>query len=71
MPSRDLHTFEHGESGLTRFPPNVEQIAVRRESGAMWLVVRRNDLELRFPLSADDCRHLATLLTPTASLARA
>lgn len=48
---------------MTRFPPNVEQITVERESGVAWLVTRRNDVELRFPLDDADCAHLATLLT--------
>jgi hypothetical protein len=55
--------FSHGEAGITRFPPNVEQISVERESLATWLVVRRNDVILRFPLRDEDCRHLAALLT--------
>lgn len=55
--------FTHAEQGLTRFPPNVEQIAIRRESAVTWLVARRNDVELRFPLKHEDCKHLADLLT--------
>lgn len=54
--------FSHAEMGMTRFPPNVEQITVERESACTWLVVRRNDTTLRFPLNAADCRHLAALL---------
>lgn len=54
--------FSHAVSGLTRFPPNVEQIHVEHESVCTWLVMRRNDNELRFPLREDDCRHLAALL---------
>ena len=64
MPLDSLPMFEHGDIGLTRFPPNVEQITVRCKSGTMWLVARRNDVELRFPLNVNDCRHLATLLMP-------
>lgn len=55
--------FEHAEYGMTRFPPNVEQITVRHETACSWLIVRRNELELKFPLSHDDRRHLAGLLT--------
>jgi hypothetical protein len=54
--------FSYGEIGMTRFPPNVEQLEVRRESAVTWLIVRRNDLELKFPMNDDDCRHLAGLL---------
>jgi len=54
--------FCHAEKGLTRFPPNVEQISVDREATRTWLVVRRNEVVLRFPLSDHDCDHLAMLL---------
>lgn len=57
-----IEKFSHGEIGLTRFPPNVEQLTIRRETAVTWLVARRNDVELKFPLDADDCRHLAGLL---------
>jgi hypothetical protein len=56
--------FTHAERGMTRFPPNVEQITVEHESTRTWLVTRRNDVELRFPLNDADCRHLASLLMP-------
>jgi hypothetical protein len=59
--------FFHGTSGLTRFPPNVEQITVMRESTATWLVIRRNEVELRFPLTSADCNHLANLLISDGS----
>jgi hypothetical protein len=55
--------FSLAEKGLTRFPPNVEQITIEREATCIWLVTRRNDVVLRFPLSDGDCRHLADLLT--------
>ena len=48
---------------MSRFPPNVEQIAVERESGVTWLVARRNETVLRFPLTAGDCAHLVQLLS--------
>jgi hypothetical protein len=54
--------FSHAENGMTRFPPNVEQLSVKRESTVTWLIARRNDLELRFPLNDDDRRHLARLI---------
>jgi hypothetical protein len=54
MPYSTFPKFNHGEIGLTRFPPNVEQVTIRREFSAIWLVVRRND--------ASDCRYLADLL---------
>jgi hypothetical protein len=47
---------------MTRFPPNVEQLSVKRDSTVTWLVARRNDVELRFPLNEDDRRYLARLL---------
>ena len=59
--------FAHGEIGLTRFPPNVEQISVRRESGRVWLTARRNDVTLVFPLDDVDAAHLARLLQPEAA----
>jgi hypothetical protein len=55
--------FSHAEKGMTRFPPNVEQITIERESVVTWLLARRNDVTLRFPLTSDDCSHLAALLT--------
>jgi hypothetical protein len=57
-----MSMFSHAESGMTRFPPNVEQLSVNRESTVTWLVARRNDVELRFPLNEEDRRHLARLL---------
>jgi hypothetical protein len=54
--------FYHADSGMTRFPPNVEQLSIVRESTVVWLVARRNDLELRFPLDDGDRQHLARLL---------
>ena len=54
--------FSHAENGMTRFPPNVEQLRIERESAVTWLVARRNDIELRFPLNEADRRHLARLL---------
>jgi hypothetical protein len=62
MPDDPLK-FSHAESGLTRFPLNVEQISVEREATRTWLVARRNDVVLRFPLREEDCQHLADLLT--------
>lgn len=59
--------FSPSESGLTRFPPNVEQIRVEREAVRTWLVVRRNDTTLRFPLTEADCQHLANLLTQASA----
>ena len=54
--------FEHSENGVTRFPPNVERISVRHESTVSWLVARRNDVELEFPLRREDCEWLASRL---------
>jgi hypothetical protein len=55
MPEQDAtFTFSHADKGMTRFPPNVEQISVEHESLCAWLVVRRNDLKLRFPLTDAD-----------------
>jgi hypothetical protein len=56
------YTFSHAETGMTRFPPNVEQISVEHEQLRSWLIVRRNDTTLKFPLEISDCRHLAALL---------
>jgi hypothetical protein len=58
----DQICFSHAEKGMTRFPPNVEQITVERESLCTWLVVRRNETTLKFPLTDTDCDHLAALL---------
>jgi hypothetical protein len=54
--------FSHNDGGMTRFPPNVEQIRIEHASTTTWLVARRNDTELKFPLSEPDRRHLARLL---------
>jgi hypothetical protein len=62
MPDQDAFAFSHADNGMTRFPPNVEQISVEHESLRTWLTVRRNDVKLRFPLTEADCRHLAGLL---------
>jgi hypothetical protein len=59
----DSFKFSHAEKGLSRFPPNIEQITVEHDPLRTWLVVRRNDTQLRFPLNEDDCHHLAKLLT--------
>ena len=59
--------FSHAENGMTRFPPNVEQITVVHESSVCWLVMRRNDTELRFPLTLEDRQHLCALLKTAAS----
>ena len=56
-------SFVLAEGGLTRFPPNVEQISVEREAARTWLVTRRNDVVMRFPLDDRDRLHLAALLT--------
>jgi hypothetical protein len=55
--------FSRADKGLIRFPPNVEQITVEHETTCSWLITRRNDVVLRFPLAPEDCRHLADLLT--------
>jgi hypothetical protein len=55
-------SFSHAKTGMTRFPPNVEQISVEHESVCTWLVVRRNELTIRLPLSEADRHHLASLL---------
>ncbi len=62
--TNDAFAFAHAETGLSRFPPNIEQITVDRGASRTWLVVRRNDVILRFPLSDADCQHLAELLVP-------
>jgi len=63
MADQSSFEFSHAEFGLTRFPPDVEQITVERESIWTWLVARRNDVTLRFPLTDADCNYLAKLLT--------
>jgi hypothetical protein len=57
-----MSEFTHSECGMTRFPPNVEQIHIEHASAMTWLVIRRNDTELRFPLSEEDRQYLARLL---------
>jgi hypothetical protein len=54
--------FQHAAAGMTRFPPNVESLRIEPGQGVLWLIARRNDVELRFPLAEDDRRHLARLL---------
>ena len=62
MSDKPTIAFTHAEKGLARFPPNIEQITVERDTPYTWLVARRNDVELRFPLAEADRRHLANLL---------
>lgn len=54
--------FSHAAKGMTRFPPNVEQITIEHQNLRTWLIVRRNDVQLKFPLTEKDCQHLARLL---------
>lgn len=61
----DPFRFYHSFGAMTRFPPNVESIAIDDGPAVFWLVVRRNDRELRFALSDSDRRHLASLLLRT------
>jgi hypothetical protein len=57
-----MSDFSHAENGMTRFPPNIEQLSVQRDSTVTWLIARRNEIELRFPLKEEDRRHLARLI---------
>jgi hypothetical protein len=68
MSLRNNPSFAHSESGITRFPPNVEQITIGRESTRVWLITRRNDVELKFPLTRDDCHHLSALLSSAGKI---
>jgi len=61
-PTMDTPNFEHAEKGIARFPPNIEQITIEHDPTITWLVARRNDIELRFPLKPADCAYLAALL---------
>jgi hypothetical protein len=61
-PAIETPSFQHAEHGMTRFPPNVEQLTVEGQGNTVWLVARRNDVVLKFPLSRDDAMHLARLL---------
>jgi hypothetical protein len=61
-PTTAMASFSYADSGMTRFPPNIEQLTIQRDSAVTWLIARRNDTELRFPLNEDDRRHLARLL---------
>ena len=68
----DMVRFSHAEDGLTRFPPNVEQIRIEHAPGSIsWLIARRNDVELWFPLYEEDLHHLAKLLLKFVSRAAA
>ena len=62
--TEDAFAFRHADKGISRFPPNVEQIKIERESLVTWLIIRRHETTLKFPLSDVDCEHLATLLRP-------
>jgi hypothetical protein len=62
--------FKRTERGLIRFPSNIEQLSVEYETTANWLVVRRNDTVFRFPLSEEDCVHIAKLLTSKLPIRR-
>lgn len=61
-PTPTIAEFSHAESGMTRFPPNVEAITIERGPTRWWLIARRNDVVLRFPLNEDDRRFLARLI---------
>lgn len=54
--------FVRAERGMTRYPPNVEQLTVEGQGNTVWLVARRNDVTMRFPMTRDDAMHLAKLL---------
>lgn len=54
--------FYPAETGMTRFPPNVEQITVEISGPLAWLIARRNETVLRFPIEPKDCDHLISLL---------
>lgn len=66
MASRELPGFQHGTTGMTRFPPNIEQLTVGGSGKWIWLTARRNETELRFLLTPDDVRHLCDLLQAAA-----
>ncbi|WP_292223927.1 hypothetical protein [Brevundimonas sp.] len=58
-----ISPFHHSQSGMTRYPPNVEQLTVEKQ-GSFWiLTARRNDVTLRFPLDETDRTKLAALLS--------
>lgn len=61
------HPYTHAECGMTRNPPNVEQISVRVEGETAYLRLRRNDVEMSLPLKGADCRHLCGLLEDAAA----
>lgn len=55
--------FNLADNGMTRFPPNVEQITVERGRGSVaWLTVRRNEETWRFSLKESEADHLIGLL---------
>lgn len=59
--------FQLAEKGMTRFPPNIEQISVRVDGyGGKRLIARRNDVELSFNLEPSDVEHLIKLLKQDA-----
>ncbi|MDR3438975.1 hypothetical protein [Telmatospirillum sp.] len=58
----DPWKFQHAEGGMTRFPPNVQQITVEVSGPFIWLIARENGTIIRFPLSSADCDHLINLL---------
>ena len=59
--------FHLADCALTRFPSNVEQLLVERESTIVYLVARQNGVVLRFPLRDSDRDHLAALILGLAS----
>lgn len=56
--------FSRAEEGMTRFPPNVEQVSVGHDSNRTWPITGCNDVELQFPESEGDCRHPSPTATP-------
>jgi hypothetical protein len=55
--------FVHAELGMTRFPPNVEQVTVEAGPVCVWLHIRRNDITISLPMGEGDTNHLIALLT--------
>ena len=50
------------DTGLVRYPANIEGIWFKAGYPYSWLTVGRNDRRLSVPLTGGDCRYLAKLL---------
>ena len=66
----ELPRFSEGPDGLFRQPANIELLHVDSDGETVWLMLRRNEIGLRIPLSASNAEHLSRLLSQHADRVR-